>query len=298
MRFHVPLQSQGLPFFMRFYRATTFVFPRSFEHRVLFVCFGAVHVPLIACIALQAVTGQWQLTTLVTLLVATLIGTGLGLAAIHALLAPLSQATTMLQAIQTGERVPVVPQGADDLVGRLLDGVATAANESAARIERLTDAAERDPLTGIRNRRGFLDAAEQVLRGRGNAVLAIVDIDRFKAINDEFGHDTGDALLRALAKRIEDHLRRSDIAARWGGEEFAVLLPHTTLGEARLVMERLRATVALDTNLGVQDRAVTFSCGLAPVRSFAHLEHATKQADEALYAAKNAGRNQVHVIES
>ncbi|KQM14760.1 GGDEF domain-containing protein [Novosphingobium sp. Leaf2] len=283
---------------MRFYRATTFLFPRSFEHRILFVCFGAVHVPLIACIVLQAITGQWQLTTLVTLLVATLIGTGLGLAAIHALLAPLSQATAMLQAIQTGERVPVVPQGANDLVGRLLDGVATAANESAAPIERLTDAAERDPLTGIRNRRGFLDAAEQVLRSRGNAVLAIIDIDRFKTINDDFGHDTGDALLRSLAKRIEDHLRRSDIAARWGGEEFAVLLPHTTLDEARLVMERLRATVALDKGLGVEDRAVTFSCGLAPVRSFAQLADATKQADEALYAAKNAGRNQVHVIDS
>jgi diguanylate cyclase (GGDEF)-like protein len=281
---------------MRFYRATTFLFPRSYERRVLFFCFGAVHVPLIACVALQAITGQWQLTTLLTLLVATLVGTGLGLAAIHALLAPIGEATTMLAAIQNGERILAVPQGGNDLVGRLLSGVTSAANETAARIDQLVEAAERDPLTGIRNRRGFLDSAEQVLRGRGNAVFAIIDIDHFKLINDEFGHDTGDVLLKSLAHKIEDYLRRTDIAARWGGEEFAVLLPDTTLDEARLVMERLRATVALDTGLGVENRAVTFSCGLAPVRTFAQLGEATKQADAALYSAKNAGRNQVHVL--
>jgi len=281
---------------MRFYNATAFLFPRSYERRVLFFCFGAVHVPLIACIALQAATGQWQVGTLVTLLVATLLGTGLGLAAIHALLAPVAEATGMLQAIQRGERVTAVPQGGDDLVGRLLLGVTTAANDTATRIEQLVDAAERDPLTGIRNRRGFLDSAERVLHGRSNAVLAIIDIDHFKSINDQFGHDAGDVLLKSLARRIEDYLRRTDICARWGGEEFAVLLPDTTLDEARLVMERLRATVALDTGLGVEDRAVTFSCGLAPVRAFAQLGEATRQADAALYAAKNAGRNQVHIL--
>lgn len=281
---------------MRFYKATTFLFPRNYEWRILAICFGAVHIPLIACIVLQAVTGHWQIATLITLLVATLIGTALGLAAIHALLAPVTQATAMLQAIQSGDRLDLVPQGADDLVGRLLRGVATAANETAARIERLTDAAERDPLTGIRNRRGFLDSAEQILLGQANAVLAILDIDHFKSINDDFGHEAGDALLKTLATRIEGHLRRRDIAARWGGEEFAVLLPYTNLDEARRVMERLRATVAQDRGLGVQDRAVTFSCGLAPVRNFAELGQATRQADAALYAAKNAGRNQVHVI--
>jgi diguanylate cyclase (GGDEF)-like protein len=281
---------------MRFYRATAFLFPHSYERRVLFFCFGAVHIPLIACIVLQAATGHWEVTTLVTLLVATLAGTGLGLAAIHALLAPIGAATGMLAAIQNGERIATVPAGGADLVGRLLRGVTTAANETAARIDQLVEAAERDPLTGIRNRRGFLDSAEQVLRGRTNAVLAIIDIDHFKSINDQFGHETGDVLLKALARRIEDYLRRTDIAARWGGEEFAVLLPDTTLDEARLVMERLRATVALDTGLGVEDRAVTFSCGLAPVRTFAQLGDATKQADAALYAAKNAGRNQVHVV--
>lgn len=280
---------------MRFYQATTFLFPRRYEWRILLVCFGAVHVPLLACIAFQAATGQWQPTTLLVLLGATLLGTGLGLAAIRALLSPIETATQMLRAVQAGERVGLVPVGNEDLVGRLLHGVSVAANESAARIERLIETAERDELTGLRNRRGFLDSARRLLAGESNGVLAMVDIDRFKAINDRFGHVTGDALLREVALRLENGVRRSDIVGRWGGEEFAILFPDTLLEEARVVMERLRASIALDPTLQGDEWPVTFSCGLAPVRSFAHLENATRNADGALYAAKNGGRNRVQI---
>lgn len=280
---------------MRFYQATTFLFPRRYEWRILLVCFGAVHVPLLACIAFQAATGQWQPTTLLVLLGATLLSTGLGLAAIHALLSPIETATQMLRAVQAGERVGLVPVGNEDLVGRLLHGVSVAANESAARIERLIETAERDELTGLRNRRGFLDSARRLLAGESNGVLAMVDIDRFKAINDRFGHVTGDALLREVALRLENGVRRSDIVGRWGGEEFAILFPDTLLEEARVVMERLRASIALDPTLQGDEWPVTFSCGLAPVRSFAHLENATRNADGALYAAKNGGRNRVQI---
>lgn len=280
---------------MRFYQATAFLFPRNYERRILLICFGAVHVPLIACVAMQAVTGAWDVTTLVTLLIATLIGTGLGLFAIHALLRPIVTATGMLQSIRDGARIDHVPAGGDDLVGRLLQAVATAANASAARIEQLVVAAERDLLTGIRNRRGFLDAASEMLREYGSSVVALIDIDRFKAINDSFGHAVGDDLLRAIAQRLEHSLRRTDVAARWGGEEFAVLLGHTSLDEARLVMERLRASIALDDAFGIEGYVVTFSCGLAPVHAFAELDQAIHRADEALYAAKNDGRNRVVV---
>ena len=280
---------------MRFYQATTFLFPRRYEWRVLFVCFGAVHVPLLACIAYQAATGQWQPTTLLVLLGATLFSTVLGLAAIRALLRPIETATQMLRAVQAGERVGMVPVGNEDLVGRLLHGVSVAANESAARIERLIETAERDELTGLRNRRGFLDSARRLLAGESNGVLAMVDIDRFKAINDRFGHATGDALLREVALRLENGVRRSDVVGRWGGEEFAILFPDTLLEEARVVMERLRASIALDPSLHGDEWPVTFSCGLAPVRSFAHLENATRNADGALYAAKNGGRNRVQI---
>lgn len=280
---------------MRFYKATAFLFPRHYERRLLLFCFLAVHIPLLACVVLQAITGEWQLVTLATLLAATLLGTALGMAAIRALLAPVANATTLLRAIQRGEPVSIVPTGGDDLVGRLLRGVATAANESAARIAHLTQVAERDPLTGIRNRRGFLDAAREVLRGDHNGVVGLIDIDHFKLINDQFGHDAGDELLRGVAERLESGIRRTDIAGRWGGEEFAVLLPDTMLDEARHIMERLRASVALDQGLLMQAWPVTFSCGLATVRDFADFEEACRLADAALYAAKHGGRNRVHV---
>lgn len=280
---------------MRFYQATAFLFPRRYEWRLLLVCFAAVHVPLLACIAYQGVTGQWEPVTLLVLLAATLLGTLLGLAAIRALLSPIAAATQMLRAVQAGERVGMVPIGNEDLVGRLLHGVAVAANESAARIERLIEVSERDELTGLRNRRGFLDSARRQLSDGRNAVFAMVDIDRFKAINDRFGHATGDALLREVALRLEHGVRRSDVVARWGGEEFAILFPDTLLEEARVVMERLRASIALDPTLRGDEWPVTFSCGLAPVRNYTHLENATRNADSALYAAKNGGRNRVQI---
>ena len=279
---------------MRFYQATAFIFPRHYERRILLVCFGATLAPLLACTALQAVTGQWELATLATLLAATLLGAGIGLMAVRALLAPVAKATAMLQAIQSGEPVERIPQGGKDLAGQLLRGVATAANESAARIKRLIDAAERDPLTGIRNRRGFIDSAREVLLGQHTAVLAMIDIDHFKLINEKFGHDAGDGVLKAVGKRLENELRRTDLSARWNGGEFAILLPDTMLDEARLIMERLRASVALDQSLGAQGWPVTFSCGLAAIRDYAHFDEACHKAGAALYNAKNGGRNRIH----
>lgn len=280
---------------MRFYKATSFLFPRNYEWRILLVCLIAIQIPLIAFLATQAAAGKWQASTLTTLLLATLAATALALAAIHALLSPIRRAAAMLESVRNGSPFIDVPEGGEDLVGRLFVGVAAAAGELAARIEYRLDAAERDALTGIRNRRGFLDSAESILTGMGNSVVALVDIDYFKLINDQFGRDAGDSLLKGLATRLEESLRRTDIAARWGGEEFLVLFPDTQLDEARLVMERLRASVALDSEFGREGWPVTFSCGLASLRTFADLGEATHRAEAALQQAKESGRNRVQV---
>jgi diguanylate cyclase (GGDEF)-like protein len=276
---------------MRFYRATRFLFPRSFELRLLSICFLAVHVPLIACIVFSALTGKWPFDTLLVVLLATLAGTAAGVAAIHALLAPLKEATAMLGSIQQGERVDSIPVGGEDLVGRLLRGVSRAANESADRSERLTDAAERDLLTGVLNRRGFFTAAGRVMTPEQPSVIALIDLDHFKAINDNLGHAVGDAMLHAFAERLCVAVRRSDICARWGGEEFAVLLPGASLAQSREVMERLRTSLASQPlSPEVQ---LTFSCGLASIVSASALDEAAHRADQALYAAKNQGRDQI-----
>ncbi|MBR0652664.1 GGDEF domain-containing protein [Roseomonas terrae] len=162
---------------------------------------------------------------------------------------------------------------------------------------------ETDPLTGLPNRRGFLARAEPAVAaarrdGRACAV-AMLDLDRFKAINDGFGHPAGDAVLRGAALTIAQAVRASDVTARLGGEEFALLLPgDDPAGAARLV-ERLRAAVAAGVAhpAGAGQR-VTFSAGIAalgPGGGEAALEAALSAADQALYAAKAAGRDRVMI---
>lgn len=159
------------------------------------------------------------------------------------------------------------------------------------RIRRLGHEVETDPLTGLGNRRA-LGRAMQMLaeRGEGAAVLCL-DLDHFKRINDTLGHEAGDDVLRELAERLQAEVRGRDLVARAGGEEFVVLLPGADRHAALGVAERIRAAVA--------DRAfllpsgplwITISIGCATGSPEATL---LARADEALYAAKHAGRNRV-----
>ncbi|NIJ39340.1 putative signal transduction protein with EAL and GGDEF domain [Sphingopyxis panaciterrae] len=209
---------------MRFYEATRFLFPRHYERRILAICFAAVHLPLIGCVILLSWRSAWDPSLFGVLLAATLLGTIGAIFAVSELLMPIRRATVMLQTVQRGGRVGPVPVGGDDLVGQLLHGVAQAVSETARRIEQLKDAAERDLLTGLRNRRGFLDAVAPLLAAdTKSSTIALLDLDHFKAVNDDHGHDRGDQLLTHFADKLTAALGRSDVAARWGGEEFIVL---------------------------------------------------------------------------
>lgn len=277
---------------MRFYRATRFLFPRSYRLRIFAICFGAVHIPLaVFCIA-QMSLGGWDWRLFGALLLATLAGTGIAIGALAGLLAPVERAIALLKALQAGRPISPIPAGGDDLVGELLTAVSTASSESARRIDRLKAAAEIDLLTGVRNRRGFLDALPKLLRADQPSVVALIDLDRFKTVNDRFGHEEGDTMLANFAARLEGGVRRSDICARWGGEEFAVLLPDTDIDAAHRVMERLRLALLADP-IGTADFTLTFSCGLAGAADPASLGAALREADTALYQAKAAGRNMV-----
>ncbi len=280
---------------MRFYQATTFLFPRNYQLRLFAVCFGAVHIPLLSFCAAEFFAHNWEWRIFLPLLVGTLIGTAVAIGAVWALLAPVERATRLLQSVQRGEPVPPVPDGGQDLIGDLLRGVSRAAAETAARIDRLVDAAEKDMLTGLRNRRGFFDAVAPLLRADRTSVVALIDLDHFKRINDRFGHDEGDRVLKAFGGRLEKGVRRSDLAARWGGEEFAILLPDTGLDEAKLVVDRIRLSLHADA-IGMPDAApVTFSCGLAVVRDYPTLAAGMKKADTALYQAKHRGRDRIEI---
>jgi diguanylate cyclase (GGDEF)-like protein len=160
--------------------------------------------------------------------------------------------------------------------------------------------AERDPLTGLANRRRLIAAGQEEHRRarRLDHPLAalMLDLDRFKRVNDRYGHGAGDDVLREVARRIQDAVREIDLPARYGGEEFAVLLPDTRLEKAQEVAERIRQAVGdapIDTRRGAL--AVTVSAGVAVLGEQGDLAALIEAADGALYAAKAAGRNRVSV---
>lgn len=155
-----------------------------------------------------------------------------------------------------------------------------------------------DPLTGLCNRREFEVCARRELsrahRSRAAVSLLMMDIDQFKAINDEHGHDAGDEVLKTIARACAPHLRQVDVLARLGGEEFAIMLPETGLDGARLVAERLRAAMGGESvALGCGDN-IRFTVSIGVAENAAQSEDLpvwVKRADEALYRAKHNGRN-------
>ncbi len=155
-----------------------------------------------------------------------------------------------------------------------------------------------DALTGLNNRRQFEVRLKQEIattkRQKNPLCAMMIDIDFFKKVNDTYGHASGDSVLRTVASIIKEHLRESDIPSRYGGEEFAVLLPYTHIEEAQIVGERLRKAVeAAPIPIDKKNINVTISMGLAEFTPEESGEELFKRADTALYEAKESGRNRV-----
>ncbi len=166
--------------------------------------------------------------------------------------------------------------------------------------QRLEELSNKDSMTGLCNRRHFRELADQEIaraaRLQSTFALAILDVDHFKHVNDDFGHAIGDRLLVMLASILKAKMRSVDIVARIGGEEFAVLMPHTDIDTARQVMDRLREDLAA-SSLSIDDgRTVTFTVSIGVTGQQAgetDLDAMLARADKALYEAKGQGRNRV-----
>lgn len=161
---------------------------------------------------------------------------------------------------------------------------------------RLEEMAVTDPLTKLPNRRGFLNAAEKehtrALRSGSPLCVLMGDIDHFKKFNDTWGHDCGDMVLVGVADLLNSCMRTYDLAARWGGEEFIILLPGTALDGGRAAAETVRTAVeAARFSYKNESLQVTITLGAANLRNGASLEDCIKWADNALYEGKKTGRN-------
>lgn len=162
-------------------------------------------------------------------------------------------------------------------------------------LERIRQLARRDELTGLPNRRTVLEAlqaaAQRQARGGEPVALVMIDLDHFKAINDQHGHRAGDLVLQGFAQRAGAILRAVDELGRWGGEEFLLVLPDTSLAQAQACIERLREHLhANPFDHVAPGLTLNFSAGLTACRGPADQDEALERADRALYAAKAAGR--------
>ncbi|MFT3857731.1 MAG: GGDEF domain-containing protein [Aquabacterium sp.] len=170
-------------------------------------------------------------------------------------------------------------------------------DELAAALVRIQILATRDELTGLLNRRHMMEVLSQHRKrlersGHHRFCLALLDIDHFKRINDTYGHGVGDEVLRNFSKTVQAALRDTDVLARWGGEEFLVLLNDTTPELANIGLERARAMLADATLVpSLPDLKPTFSAGLTAYDETEPLDVCIERADRALYKAKSSGRN-------
>lgn len=170
-------------------------------------------------------------------------------------------------------------------------------NENTQLISKLEVAAHTDPLTGLANRRALFERAkqEQERSQRQNTDLSLLalDIDHFKSINDQYGHEAGDSALKSMAAWSQKMLRNIDLLARTGGEEFIVLLPDTCTEQAMIAAERLRSFIEKNTVAISKEEHIRFtvSFGLVQIERCETFDHALARADKALYQAKASGRN-------
>lgn len=156
-----------------------------------------------------------------------------------------------------------------------------------------------DSLTGVLNRRGLDEAAHREIslaaRNQQNLVLALLDIDNFKAFNDALGHEGGDEALKYLADTLTGILRPADTIARYGGEEFVILLPHSTIEDSKKILQRAQRALTKDLWVNQQQRLLTFSSGATIWRKGDDLHRMVSRADHLMYGAKKSGKNRVFI---
>jgi diguanylate cyclase (GGDEF)-like protein len=223
---------------------------------------------------------------------------------------PVLESTRLFVALANGELdTPIpAPRGSDE-ISNLFRAMAVFKDSCIARISlererealitQLQTTSDTDFLTGLMNRRAFFTQGEAVFavaqRYQNNLSLILMDVDHFKRVNDEHGHQTGDTALQQVATACRLIHRKGDILVRYGGEEFLMLLPHTSLEQAAIVAEKLRVAIASQSIVTANGTTLELSAsfGVTAYDDDDSLEAMISRADQALYNAKNNGRNQV-----
>src|SRR5450830_318409 len=198
------------------------------------------------------------------------------------------------------KQLDAVRAGADDFITKPVspEYLISSLSTRAERYRSLRALIMRDGLTGLYNHTAIKEqlSSEMLQAGRNGAhlALAMIDLDNFKQINDNYGHATGDQVLRTLARLLRQRLRRSDIVGRYGGEEFAIIFPDTTATTARRVLDQVRIAFAkIRQHSDEVEFSVTFSGGVADLEATTDADELFEVADAAMYVSKQSGRNRI-----
>ncbi|UCF34111.1 MAG: diguanylate cyclase [Phycisphaerales bacterium] len=255
-------------------------------------------------------------------ILATAVAIPLGFLVVRRITAPLREVSDAMTRFSRGELHVRSPSRRNDEIGRLASVFNNMADEHqraherivrmnaeleervAQRTRQLRQLALRDPLTGLYNRRHFQEvltrAFAESVRYDTDLSCLMMDLDHFKSVNDKFGHPTGDEVLLLISRTISSQLRSSDVGARFGGDEFVILMPQTNEEDARILAERIAGRFIEDLTEQWGEVQTTISIGIASVRSsgLSQADALVSAADRALYEAKKAGRNRTTTASS
>ena len=286
---------------LKLYRALSRApLPKSYLGKVFLTAFLGTHVPLLALLAYLLRSRRFELRATLRILSvtvpATLGGMAMTLWAMHALSAPMTLASKALRRYLDNGEIPQLPVGYTDRAGRLIADVQYAVERLDVAMTSLRELATKDHLTGVYNRRAAEERlAEDIARaqrGGGRLTLAVLDLDQLKSVNDEHGHNAGDACLIHFAEVLGRNVREGDWIARWGGDEFVVDIWHA---EEELSVERVLERVAEDLRENPvvlpngEEALLTFSGGVSRWQLGDDSGKLVSKADEALYRAKAKG---------
>jgi diguanylate cyclase (GGDEF)-like protein len=278
-------------------RLSRLLFSRSYTVKVLLLAFATIHIPLLAMVAyilfVADLTSGAVWPILAVSLAATLIGAGLATAGLWVLLTPIISASQTLIAYRRDGIRPALPTDIDDEGGHLLAHIQHTLVDLDGALAHATDAASRDSLTGLLNRReGERRLRDELAMARLSGttlVVLILDADGLKDVNDRWGHAAGDACIKQLAAIIAREVGEDGCVARWGGDEFVVLCPGG-VAAAQALLERIKATLA-STPIALPSGArttITICGGMASSTSADTPEDLIERADAALYRRKQA----------
>ena len=276
-------------------------FPKSYRGKIMLVAFLGTHAPLIALVFYLLLGSSLglgpALRILALMVVVTLVGTAVTLLTLRALLAPISLSSSALKGYVHDRKVPDLPTSFTDEAGRLMADVQYAIGHLDESIRSLEGLSGTDHLTGLLNRRQgeklLAEEAARVRRGAETITLGVVDVDRFKHINDTYGHQAGDICIRHVADVIRRNISQSDWLARWGGDEFIVVLRDANpFAQTETVLQRIVRDLK-DSPLRLpqgEELVLTVTVGARRYSGEKDLRELLAKADEAMYEAKREGR--------